>query len=384
MKARCLKILEELVNQGSITSNAAGVERAQTIVCRELVSMGFRVQLMPNPMTDIDSADLVVAELPGASDRFVTLVSHADTVLGVDSCGRFRVDGERGFGSGVIDNKGGLVVALEALRLHLWDVSSRPPFSLRLVSSPNEEGGSLGFHEAYERFSKDSVMVLGFEPALENGSIIESRRGNRWYQIRILGQEAHAGRCRGEQINAAHEAALKIARLIEMNDASAGASLNVGQVQGGRDRFNIVCGEVRMKLDVRFPSFEIREKLHTEILRVLETSFVSSPVTGRASQTSFKIVDDCPPFSNTPASAPFIDLILNSIATLEGVNVRSEKAGGAGDVNYMSREGVVVIDGLGPVGGLMHTPEEFVNLPTLASRAAAVAALLEQAPALLG
>jgi glutamate carboxypeptidase len=370
-------LLEEMVNIDSTTNNIKGVNRVQAIVARELIQMGFEIQLTTNPDPAVSSGELLVATLTGQSSEYVTLVSHADTVLSRDVCGVFErlPGGIHARGSGVIDNKGGLVVALMGLRTFLGKLGlgGRPQFSIRFVCSPNEEAGSQGLHEFFRACSLDSRLVLGFEPALENGSIIESRRGNRWYQIMIEGEEAHAGRCRGEQINAAHDLAMKISRLHRLNNPKTGVSVNIGHLQGGRDRFNVVCGAATAKLDARFPSFETREKLHRQIDRILTAAHVHSPITGRATIASYTIADDCPPFSSTSASRSLLKSYLKVASRLEGRRIVAEKAGGAGDVNYMSREGVIVLDGFGPVGGKMHTTEEFVHLPTLSTRTLALA-----------
>jgi glutamate carboxypeptidase len=378
------KLLAEMIAIDSLTTDPAGVARVHGIVARELESLGFRSRYEKNPETRIGSADLLVATLEGQSQRTITFVSHGDTVLDSRSVGPFRksADGLTATGSGAIDNKGGLTVALAGLKNYveaLNEQNQRPYFTLRFVSSPNEEGGSTGFHPFFRSCAEDSVLVLGFEPALDNGSIIESRRGNRWYQFTVKGQEAHAGRCKGEQINAAHDLAIKIAKLHKLTDVKAGLAVNVGQIQGGRDRFNVVCGEASAKIDARFASFESRDKLHRKIEKILLTPRVFSTIDERASESSFTIEDDCPPFSATSASRALLKFYLKTIDKIEGRGVLAEKAGGAGDVNYMSRKGVIVLDGLGPIGGKMHTAEEFVYLPSLSTRAVALSAFLDRA-----
>ena len=377
-------LLKEMVDIDSATPNITGVNRIQGILERELGSFGFEFERMENPLETQKSGYFLIATLKGQTDDYISFVSHADTVLGLDVYGPFkRIDDKRAKGSGVIDNKGGLVVAVEGLRLYLERLrarqAERPRFSLRFLSSPNEEGGSLGFHDAYRALARDSKIVLGFEPALDDGSIIESRRGNRWYQVKVTGQEAHAGRCKGEQINAAHDLSLKIVALNKLNDMKKGIAVNVGQIQAGRDRFNVVCGEANAKIDARFATFASRNDLHRRIKKILLTPAVKSPVTGRAAETSFTIVDDCPPFSSTPLSRRLVARYLEVLKDVEGRTVSAQKAGGAGDVNHMSREGVAVFDGLGPIGGHMHTIEEFIHLPSLSSRAQALASFLEEA-----
>ncbi|HVK61536.1 MAG TPA: M20/M25/M40 family metallo-hydrolase [Bdellovibrionales bacterium] len=381
---RAERLLHEIVDIDSLTSDPVGVDRVQEIVARELQSLGFDVRMVPNPDSSITSGQLLIATLNGDRPDFITFVSHADCVLGIEAVGPYRklADGVHGRGPGVIDNKGGLVVAIEGLRLYLEELQRKErhsDLSLRFVCSPNEEGGSTGFHQIFRTCADDSVLVLGFEPALDNGSIVESRRGNRWYQLTIEGQEAHAGRCKGEQINAAHDFAIKAAKLHKLNDPKNGIAVNVGHVEGGRNRFNVVCGNISAKIDTRFASFESRDKLHRKIEKILLKPAVHSPITGRSSESSFTIVDDCPPFSSTAASRTLLKYYLRTIEKLEKRSIAAEKAGGAGDVNYMSRKDVIVLDGLGPIGGSMHTPEEFIYLPSLSSRAAALGFFLEKA-----
>ena len=380
--------LETLVNISSPTSDRAAVNRIQKILAKRLKQLGFKTTFLSNPDKKMNSGDLLTARLEGSSGkkatRQITLVSHADTVLPLATTGKYRraSDGQTASGSGVIDNKGGLVVALFGIQLYLAKLNkkglSAPPFHILFVCSPNEEAGSLGFHEEFVKSANKSQLILGFEPALENGSIVESRRGNRWYQVRVQGQEAHAGRCQGEQINAAHDLAIKIAKLSRLHRPAHGVSLNVAQIKGGRDSFNVVCGEASAKIDTRFASFESRDALHEKMEKILLNPEVVSPISGKKSLTTYTIEDDCPPFSTTPESKILLKLYLTIVSKIEGRKVISEKAGGASDVNYMSRKGVIVFDGLGPIGGKMHTDSEFIKLESLTTRAMAFAEFLEK------
>ena len=98
----------------------------------------------------------------------------------------FQLDEKAGIarGPGVIDDKGGIVVALEGLKRFL---KISPGRMVCDFCASAEELGSPGFHQLFKKLSGDSAMVLGFEPSLDNGSIIQSRRGNRWYHIKVEG-----------------------------------------------------------------------------------------------------------------------------------------------------------------------------------------------------
>ena len=52
--------------------------------------------------------------------------------------------------------------------------------------------------------------------------------------------------------------------------------------------------------------------------------------------------------------------------------------GGGSDGNLLSAAGLPNLDGLGPVGDRMHSPEEFVRLPSLVERAQIAALFLHR------
>ncbi|MBL7687606.1 MAG: M20/M25/M40 family metallo-hydrolase [Bdellovibrionaceae bacterium] len=378
-QTRAEQLLKKLVNQPSPTAVQNQVRETHAIIANELQQLGFQINWHRDPSGKTD--DLLIAEKPSPTRKndFVTFVSHIDTVLSVNDAGPYReghsqIDNQApvrlAHGAGIIDNKGGLVVLIESLREYLSE-THEPPIGLRVVSSPDEETGSTAWHRLYQDIGTKSVAVLGFEPALEDGSIITSRRGNRWYNIHIQGIEAHAGRCRGEELNAAHEAATLITSLVnevqklkkqQGTPPGEGLSLHVGHIEGGRGKHNIVCGEVHIKLDTRFSSFHERDLIHHLVIDTL----------AKINRSTFEIVDDCPPFDSDAQYGDVITQLLVTLSESEGRSIQAVKAGGAGDVNHMSRPGLFIMDGLGPVGGRMHTVEEYIELESLGTRITAL------------
>jgi glutamate carboxypeptidase len=314
-------------------------------------------------------------------NSWITFVSHSDTVLSQNEFADFqpRPKALKAYGSGVIDNKGGLTVALRALQLlFARSLKQKIPFaeSIRFICSPNEEAGSTGFHSHFNHWGKSSKLVLGFEPALDSGAIIDTRRGNRWYDIKVVGREAHAGRCRGEELNAWHELAPKLVALSKLADTAKGVSCNITQASGGRGPFNVVPGEANAKLDVRFRTFADRDALHRNIRKILDRPLVRSKILRDYTNTSWTLADDCPPFSKSQKSLPYIRALLKEISKTDSKKAHSAAGGGAGDVNHFSHPDTAVIDGLGPVGGGMHTLNEFVQLSSLKTRPEAIANFL--------
>jgi len=367
-----LDLLKQFVALDTQTLNKGGVERAQQLVSSSLEELGFKLKVV---VEDPRFAGLIIAERQGKSKRYISLITHTDTVLGNDQ--KFAVDlpNDRAAGSGVIDNKGGVVVGLSALKRFLRSYPETE-YSLRFVCSPNEEMGSIGFTPIFRELGADTVVGFGLEPALDNGSIIHQRRGNRWYNVTVAGREAHAGRSYGEHGNAGHDLASKIHQIAQLTNYRKHLSVNVGHLEGGKDKHNIICGFASAKLDARFPDMESRDYLHRKIEKILLAPSDKNLCGQVPATTKYEIVDDCPPFSLTKRSRRLARSYAALITQLEGRKVYSQPAGGAGDVNYLATPANFILDGLGPVGGYMHTTDEFLTISSLASRSKSLAGFL--------
>ncbi len=387
LEKESLDFLRLLVETHSGPENISGINRVQDLLQARLGALGFTCERIANPTPGIASAELLVATFEGEDTRKIDFVSHADTLQsGVEDKATFFVDeaSDIAIGPGVMDDKGGQIVALNGISAYLRSLGgTKPPFSLRFISSPSEEFGSPGFQSFFQKLSQDSLLTLGFEPSLDDGAIIESRRGNRWYKIKVEGREAHSGRAHRHGINAAHDLALKIGEIQKLTDYSRDVTVNVGQIRAGKDAFNIVCGEAEAKLDTRFSTLEDRDELHLKIHEVISQSHIQSFDDGTPSRATYEIADDCPPFSANPGTQVFISEYLRIVEEIEGRKITSRMSGGAADCCYMSRPGLRIIDGLGPSGGKMHTIEEHVSLKSLDTRARALDRLLQFALPLL-
>lgn len=153
-------------------------------------------------------------------------------------------------------------------------------------------------------------------------------------------------------------------------------TVSIGHIEGGEDKFNIVCGEAMAKIDARFSDIASRDTLHAKIEEILKNPVVESFDTHERVQIAYTLEDDCPPFSTTEVSKSYLETYKDILMKIEDKPVLSQRSGGAADSNYFSREGIVVIDGLGTVGGKMHTAEEYLLLSSLETRSKALTEFL--------
>lgn len=374
--AEASEILRNLVSISSGSSDVEGVNKVQDLFESELKALGFSTERFIYPGNKLGS--LVVGSLKGESPQFITFLVHADTVFekgsGFDGFS-VSADGKTASGPGVIDNKGGMVVLLNALKDYLGK-TKKPKYSLRVISTPAEEVGMPAFLERFQSYSKDSKLVLGFEPCLEDGALIDSRRGNTWYEIKVKGREAHAGRAHKDGINACWELARKLDALSKLTNYKKDLTVSIGHIEGGKDKFNVVCGEATAKVDVRFSTLEMRDFAHKQVNKIVSQSTVKSESDSKGTTASFEIRDETSPFPASAEAKPYLASLKTLIQKYENRDVISKQSGGAADVNVFSRKGLPIIDGLGACGGKMHTSDEFIELSTLETRAKVISEFL--------
>ena len=77
----------------------------------------------------------------------------------------------------------------------------------------------------------------------------------------------------------------------------------------------------------------------------------------------------------TPAVAVLEALAQQSAREL-GFEVNGSSTGGASDASWAAAAGIPVLDGLGPVGGLDHGPDEYIMLSSIVPRTALLARLM--------
>lgn len=285
-----VRLLGELVNIHSGSSYQQGVLRVQNRVAEELEKLGFQVSWIPHPEGKVSAGQFLMGtwEWKSKSSKsqkdkpfLINLVTHADTVFEKDSgFDDFKLyeEQEIAVGPGVIDDKGGIVIALEGINRFIKKLNSseRIPQTvpqIRLICSPTEELGSPGFFPQLKSLGYHSDLTLGFEPSMEDGSIIESRKGNLWLKLEVWGREGHAGRDLSSSVNAATELAFKLTKLCSISDPKRQITVNVGQLGGGT-KYNIVCGYAFAKIDIRFPDFKSRKLIDQKIQKIMSTSYI--------------------------------------------------------------------------------------------------------------
>lgn len=371
-------LLKELVEIDSQVGNLAGIRTVQEYLAIELKCLGFEVDLIENQVTR--SAPLLHAKLETSSNApRVTFLGHSDVVTSPrDNPFSVIKDLERISGSGVADDKGGVVTCLSAIKNFLGNIENLF-FNINIIISPSEETGSIGFHDLFRSLGEISDVVLGLEPALNCGSVINGRSGNRWYKLEVTGISAHSGRFGEEHLNASHYMAKIIAKLHDLNDEKNSIRVNVGSFGGGEGAYNIICGSAWAKIDTRFPTLEARDYLQEQLEKIIISEQIYCPYSLKNAKVSLEIEDDCPPMETQILASNILGKkIIKSLSIAEQKIVQCRRTGGAADINYFQNKGCVLLDGLGPKGHGMHTNSEYICRKSLETRINALENILNQ------
>ncbi|MFB7424233.1 MULTISPECIES: M20 family metallopeptidase [Streptomyces] len=375
-RADYLRDLEELVSIDSGSYDADGVDRVADWIERRLARLGFDVERVRFPAAPDGhrTGDALIGRKRGGlseseGGRRVLLAGHMDTVFenGTAAARPFRIEGSTAYGPGVSDDKGGLLAGLTALEI-LGECGVDAYDELVLLATPDEEIGSPASRPLIEATAAGAHFGLGLECARENGDLVIARKGVADFRLTVTGRAAHAGIEPERGANAALAAAHLTVAIQALNGHWDDVTVNVGVVRAGT-RANIVCPQAELRIEVRAATTADIQRVTRAIREAADQPGVPG-VTVEVEQ-----LDLCPPMEDTPASRRMFDHACRA-ARAAGVELGAAATGGVGDANLIAGAGVPVLDGLGPVGGADHTPQEWLDVTSVPQRIALLADLI--------
>lgn len=373
-KDAMLALLRELVDTDSGSYDKAGVDRAGQVIARFHESNGLTVEVMP----DARYGDAVRARLPNpaANDqRPVLLLGHRDTVFpeGEPTRRPFSVKGGRAYGPGVADMKGGLVI--EAFVAAAFAECGGLPAPLMMLTTSDEEIASPSSRPIIEAAAREARCVFNAEPSrLPAGatsaadgkqSITSGRKGGVFMRAEFTGKAAHSGANYEKGVSAIVDLGHKIPRLQGLTDLERGVTVNVGLIGGGQT-VNTVAPHAWCEIDLRYVTAAQRDELVEAIRAIVET-----PVIEGAGGT-LTIKGEFVPLERTPESLVLFETYRDAAAGY-GISVVGEFTGGCADSGFTAAQGCPTLCSVGPIGGMAHTPDEFLEVESLVPAAQTLA-----------
>jgi glutamate carboxypeptidase len=300
----------------------------------------------------------LVAKWTGGDRKPVLMAAHMDTVweLGVFEKLPIRVEGNIAHGPGIFDMKGGILIALFALRLLREHGLHNSNITLLLNS--DEEEGSESSRELIEKEARQSQCVFILEPAGPNNALKTKRRGVGGYQVVAHGKAAHAGVEPEKGVNAIQELSQQVLEIQSWNQLRKGISAHVGLIHGGT-RGNVIPARAEAHVDVRCDT--------PEDMAWLDGKFKS--LTAHNPLAKVEVIGgfDRPPLERNEKVLGLYHQA-QEIANAFDYPLSEYWTGGGSDGNFTAALGIPTIDGLGPEGGGAHALEEHILVSSLPRR----------------
>ena len=360
--------LERLVNVDSGSYTREGVNEVAAWAADFLARLGGEMTRHADPAGAL--GDTVEAVFRGAAGGpRALLIGHTDTVFPVGTVAErpFRLADGIATGPGVTDMKAGLLTLLYGLEAVL--ATGPLPFErLTVIVNPDEEIGSPVSTPHVRRVAAESDVAFVLECARANGDIVSSRKGTVDYVVTITGRAAHAGVEPEKGRSAIQEAAHQVVGLHALAGRWAGVTCNVGVIEGGT-RPNVVAERVVMEVDLRAVDRAGMEAATAAVQALAANPAVPDVVVAAVEAGRHW------PMEKLARSERLVEHA-QALADRLGFAVRDAATGGASDANTTAGMGVPTLDGLGPIGGLDHSRDEWLDATSIVPRTTLFAALL--------
>ncbi|OYV35136.1 MAG: carboxypeptidase [Rhodospirillales bacterium 20-64-7] len=325
----------------SPTFDAPAVNRMMDMASRALVLAGARIERIAGRM---GFGDCVRATFPHPTPHApgILVMGHLDTVHPIGTLEKlpFRREGNRAWGPGIQDMKGGNYLSLEAIRqLQRAGITTKLPVTVLFTS--DEEVGSPSTRDLIEAEAARHKYVLVPEPARPDGGVVTGRYAIARFNLEATGRPSHAGARPGDGRSAIREMARKLIEIEDMTTESC--TFSVGVIHGGQ-----------------------------------WVNCVTTTCVGEASnEVQFTVTRGVTrPVWEPDAKGMALYETARTIAQELGYHIASQSSGGGSDGNFTGAIGIPTLDGLGVAGQGAHTLDEHIQIDSLAYRGRLMAGLL--------
>jgi glutamate carboxypeptidase len=356
--ARAERELEALVGVSSPSGDVQGAEEALA-VCAALLPEG--AQVSRPPCSTPGSAPDFLARVSGQGAGRLLLVGHVDTVIAHAAHLPLRRDGERLYGPGTSDMKGGVILSLGVMRALAEAPSAYAELALLLVT--DEEWRTHPFRHVEELASFDACLCFEAGERGPDGQegVVVKRKAAGTLRTLATGRSAHSGSAPDAGANALLALAEVALRVSEHHAPRGPSRLSVvPTVLRSGNAFNVVPAQGELIFDLRAEDAGAFDE-------------VIGAVPERVGEVTVKpVMERVWPSMDTRQAT---EALLQRASDRLGRRIVGVARGGASDASHLASTIPLTVDGLGPRGGGAHTPQEFVLAASLGERAEVALAL---------
>lgn len=305
----------------------------------------------------------VIARLrPENPSGKILLNAHIDTVFNKGDTLKypFRIDGDTAYGLGIVDCKGGIVVAVYAVKI-MQELNMLPNKEIVFLFNCDEEIGSPSSHEVFKKELPGAEMAFVFEASRDDDGVIVARKASCGITIDVRGKQAHAGVNYLDGRSATVELAHKILALYNENIHERGIQFNVAALYGGDTGTGVVSDHATAEVGVRVANQADIATVKEILAKVEKDTFIEG-TTSRVFMHKEGV-----PMERTEANVKLYEMV-RSASLLMGHDLVEQTSGGTGDSSFFSSHGIASADALGPYMYKFHSHDESMRLSSLVEK----------------
>ncbi|MBR1121446.1 M20/M25/M40 family metallo-hydrolase [Bradyrhizobium lablabi] len=366
-KPALIDTLRDMVMIESGSADVEGLTRMADFTEARLKALGAKTER--RKVARGPGADIVIGTFEGTGTRKLMLIAHMDTVYarGILGSQPYRVDGNRIYGPGIADDKGGIAVILHSLKI-LGEAGWRDYAKLTVLFNPDEEIGSIGSGELISDIADQHDVVLSCEPmgaagvAARNDGLLLGASGTATGTMEVKGKASHAGAAPQLGRNALIELSHQLLQTRDIAASIPGTQLNWTTAQAGTVR-NQIPERATAGADIRVTVPGGLQKLQAAIDEKVKQKLVPD------TETTMRIEAGRPPFVSTDRGRALAKEGQTIYAEINRTLDIIEMTGGATDAGYANRSGkAIVVEGFGLTGWGYHARDEFIDAGSIIPR----------------
>lgn len=376
-QAAVIETLQKLVLIESGSANLAGLLKVADYAQNQLSALGAKTERIKTS----DSARVMVkGVLSGKGKLKVMLIAHMDTVYpeGILASEPYRRDGNRLYGPGIADDKGGIAVILHSLEI-LKSVGWNNYATVTVLFNPDEEIGSNGSGALIQSLASEHDVVLSYEPTAAKSvakieGVLLSSAGTAIAKMEVKGRASHAGAAPDEGRNALIELSHQILETRDIAKKIAGAQLNWTYAQSGSVR-NQIPAQAMATADVRLLKPDAAEKLKAALVaKTQESQLVPD------THVNVSLDVGRPPYVAGERGTVLAQKARAIYAELDGRQLFFHPVTGGGtDAGFASGSGkAAVLESLGLAGWGFHAKDEYIEIDSIVPRLYLTSRLLQE------
>jgi glutamate carboxypeptidase len=293
------------------------------------------------------------------------MIAHMDTVYlrGMLKDQPFRIDGERAYGLGILDDKQGVAAIIHTVAM-LQKLQFKDYGTLTVLLNGDEEISSPGSRSTITRVAADQDLVMSFESGSTDGSLRLATSGIGAAYLTVEGKSSHAGSRPEGGVNALYELSHQLLQMKDLSQPANGLKLNWTLAQVGTNR-NVIPALANAQADAR----ALKVSDFTELQTAMQEKIKNKLLPDSKVQVKFEVRR--PPFEVTAASRQVAKLGQSIYAELGlPMKVLEVATGGGTDAAFAALQTKGgVIEGMGLSGHGAHSNDaEYVQINTIVPR----------------